>query len=518
MPLDKHLPRLDDRRFDDILAEIRTRIPRYTPEWSPVWTDLNDSDPGITLAQLFAWMSDMLLYRLGQTPELNYIKFLQMVGIELRSAQPAQVEITFGTKKDFPASFVSVPARTQVSAEDPAGGSPIVFETERPLVALTAQLVSLQTYDSGVYTPVTEVNAAAEEGFDPFGTFPQKDGALLLGFDANKPFDRETIDLAFFSLLDGPSAEFVSCASPGGSFASAKIEWQCWNGTGWTALGLIKDETLALMCTGHVVLRAPVKGEWVSAVLGVDATPRYWMRGVLTKVQYERPPRLLAIRTNTAPARQVATIRDEVVGGSNGRRDQIFTLRQTPILEGSLRLEVDEGDGFVEWAQVDDFFASGPQDLHYALDPTSGTIRFGDGLTGAIPVANSNLPGGNVVAREYRHGGGKAGNVGPGLAKTLVRAIAGIDDAKVGNLLPALGGRDEEGLDEAKKRAPVSIKSRDRAVTVEDYEAFASQAANVARAKALPLVHPSYPNVKVPGSITIIVVPDSDDPAPKPSE
>ena len=55
-----------EKRFDDIVTEARTRIPRYTPEW----TDLNDNDPGITLVQLFAWMSDMLLYRLGQVPEL----------------------------------------------------------------------------------------------------------------------------------------------------------------------------------------------------------------------------------------------------------------------------------------------------------------------------------------------------------------------------------------------------------------------------------------------------------------
>jgi predicted phage baseplate assembly protein len=55
-------------------------------------------------------------------------------------------------------------------------------------------------------------------------------------------------------------------------------------------------------------------------------------------------------------------------------------------------------------------------------------------------------------------------------------------------------------------------------VTNEDYEHLAMQAANVRRAKALPLFHPGFPGVKVPGVITVIVVPDSDDPAPTPSE
>ncbi len=72
-------PVIDDRRYDDLVAEARTRIPRYTPEW----TDLNDNDPGMAVVQLLAWMTELLIYRLGQVPELNYLKFLELLGIEL---------------------------------------------------------------------------------------------------------------------------------------------------------------------------------------------------------------------------------------------------------------------------------------------------------------------------------------------------------------------------------------------------------------------------------------------------
>src|SRR5688572_32858076 len=113
MPLASNFPRIDDRRFDDLVAELRTRIPRYTPEW----TDLNDSDPGITLAQLFAWLSDMLLYRMGRVPELNYIKFLELIGVELTTAQPAAADITFAVDDTWPQATVLVPRRIQVSAE-----------------------------------------------------------------------------------------------------------------------------------------------------------------------------------------------------------------------------------------------------------------------------------------------------------------------------------------------------------------------------------------------------------------
>jgi predicted phage baseplate assembly protein len=152
------------------------------------------------------------------------------------------------------------------------------------------------------------------------------------------------------------------------------------------------------------------------------------------------------------------------------------------------------------------------------LNRTTGEIRFGDGRNGNIPVANPENPEGNIVAREYRFGGGKQGNVAAGAIKTLTTSIDGIATNAVANLLAADSGRDEETLDEAKKRAPHAIRSRYRAVTAEDFELLAMEASSIKRAKALPLYHPDFPGVKVPGVVTIIVVPDGDGPSPTPSE
>ena len=73
MPLE--LTNLDDRTYDDLLAEAISLIPNYAPEW----TNHNPSDPGITLIELFAYFTEMLLYRLNRVTEPNVISFLKLL-------------------------------------------------------------------------------------------------------------------------------------------------------------------------------------------------------------------------------------------------------------------------------------------------------------------------------------------------------------------------------------------------------------------------------------------------------
>src|SRR5262249_23471183 len=96
----------------------------------------------------------------------------------------------------------------------------------------------------------------------------------------------------------------------------------------------------------------------------------------------------------------------------------------------------------------------------------------------------------------------------------------GIDNNGVSNLFASCGGGGEETLDEAKRRAPGTIKSRCRAGTADDFEYLATQAADVKRAQAPPLYHPAFPGVSGPGVATVIVVPDGgpQNPMPLPSD
>jgi predicted phage baseplate assembly protein len=518
MPLDEHLPVLDDRTYDSIIAEMRSRIARYTPEWDPVWTDLNESDPGITMLQVFAWLGEMLAYRMNQVPALTYLKFLQLLGVELRPAEPARVQITFPVRANATEPVVMVPRGTQVIAETPGGGPPLVFEAERALSCVKARVQALLAFDGYAYTDITAANTAAT-GYLPFGPTANAGSALLLGFDAAEPFPGAELTLyAWAAEPAGGSGGAVRCGAPAGAaLAPATLSWQYWDGYGWSPLTVLADETATLTRSGRIVVRTPADA-LATAVIGPVTAPLFWLRLSVERSQYERPPSLLAIQPNTMTLTQMETVREEVLGGSTGRRDQTFQVDQTPLLADSLALAVDQGTGTEPWTEVADFYASGPGDRHYVVNRTTGEIRFGDGVHGAIPVANAANPGANVVASEYRYGGGSAGNVPAGKLRALRSAVEGIDDAGVVNVMPSYGGQDEETLDEAKQRAPASIRSRERAVTSDDFELFATQAAGVARAKAFPLRHPEFPAVDVPGVVTVVVVPRSASPKPVPSE
>lgn len=532
MPLEA--PNLDDRDFQDIVAESRALIPRYAPEW----TNHNDSDPGIALLQLQAWMTDIILYRLNRVPERNYIKFLQLLGIELQPRVPATTELTF-TLGDPTLDHVIIPKASQVAAAEPdEAGDPIIFETDEALIALGAELAAIQVYDGVSYSIKTNANTAVDQTYHPFGVYAREGSALLLGFRFAGPFTEQQINLAVV-VHDAAESDSAACNLQLDTLPlAATLVWEYWNGTEWKQINIDKDETQAFSLTGHVYLPGPGTRA-VTAVVGDVAEALYWFRCRLDKSQYEVVPELQLVHTNTVAATQAITINDEVLGGSNGRPDQTFRLATTPVVPlaaprqvtgaggdsftvTDLQLEVNErpaagiDPGFEIWRQVDDFSGSGPDDPHFVLNRTTGEIRFGNGTNGRIPVANPANPNGNIVARVYRSGGGVRGNTGADTLTNLLTFVADVEG--VTNHFAAAGGADEETVDAAKRRAPAMLKSRDRAVTAEDFEYFARETPGVAvrRARALPLVHPQFDGIQVPGVVTVIVVPESDDPRPMP--
>ena len=84
-------PDLDDRRFQQLVDDAK----RMVMARCPTWTDHNVSDPGVTLIETFAYMTDVLLYRLNRVPDRLYLKFLELIGLQLFPATSARTGVTF---------------------------------------------------------------------------------------------------------------------------------------------------------------------------------------------------------------------------------------------------------------------------------------------------------------------------------------------------------------------------------------------------------------------------------------
>ena len=92
MPI--QLPAIDDRDHAALVRDTLALAALHAPEW----THTGPSDPGVTLVELFAFMAESLLYRANLIPERNRLKFLQLLGIGLRPAQPAQALVQFSNE------------------------------------------------------------------------------------------------------------------------------------------------------------------------------------------------------------------------------------------------------------------------------------------------------------------------------------------------------------------------------------------------------------------------------------
>ena len=479
-------PDLDDRTFQDLVDEAKRLIPTYCPEW----TNHNLSDPGIALVELFAWMTEMTLYRLNQVPDRLYVKFLDLVGIELFPPSPASTDLTFWLSGPNE-QLVVVPAGTQVGTGPGGTSAPIVFMTALDLRIVVPELVAFVTgTESGRYNDVWDELRFGREGVPVFTTLTPGD-AFYLGFGAS--LEGNVIRLKVAATVEGLG---VDPHKP-------PLDWEAWTGEEWAPCGLYKDNTGGLNCDGEIVLLLPAE----HAPLTLGDQRAYWVRGRLDEPERDEPeyadtPVVRAVDVTvlggTVRAYHGEPAQAELLGTSDGSPAQRFLLRHRPVLPrrpGDSVVVTHRGEA-VPWHEVEDFSRSSPDDRHVVWDANDGEIRFGPSIRypdgkvrqhGAVPPKGADL-----TVTGYPYGGGMTGNVGAGTLKVLRTTIPYVD--RVENLRAATGGVDAETVENAKLRAPASVRTGQRAVTAADYERLSLEAdPRVARSRCLPATEPGAP-------------------------
>jgi len=600
------LPRLplDDRTYESILQDARRNIPKRLPEW----TDENAHDPGMTLLELFAWLSEMQQFYLSRVPDANRRKFLDLLGTSPKEAASARTEASFGNV----AAPVTLPKNTKLQAREET------FETEEQVRLVPMSIDRVVTRTEREANDMTASNLQGDVAYYAFGRDAGRGSHLYVALD-REPLLGQLVTLSV-QLIDSnnPRDERI--------VPSAKVSWKAYGldettqQPGWLPLETYEDETVHMTYSGRITFF------FESRLLPVivhpaNDRPRYWICCTLEEPGYEFPPRIDRLMLNTAMVEHRDTrsealdfncpglngwlltadsylgrygdlrvqVREEDgrwrewrrvagfeeagpedrcfavetradgsravrfgdgvrgwsppagkgnvrrihsdkefagqrwLGRSNGLPNQRFELFDLPVRrKEELLLQVGEpGDKpgewlWEDWLPVDNFDRSGPLDRHFVYDRELGEIRFGNDENGAIPACAEEP---NICLTVCVLGGGERGNIQPHLLTGWVHPEQKALGLTVTNAVYGSGGEEAESLADCISRLQIERLRPFRAVTNEDYEAIAKAmpGLKVARAHVIPAYAPGS-SAPSPGAVTVVVVPDNDQPTPMPSD
>jgi hypothetical protein len=336
-------PQLDDRNAAAVLAALQHRVPAYLPGWQP-----QPGGTGQAVLQIAARYAEVLHERLNAVPDKHLLAFLDLLGLNLVGARAARAPIVFAFAPPAPATLplpaaagnaipalaalgvpalappptpmpepplqLRVPAATQVAANDPGGGPPLVFETEEAISLAGAKLTQVVSLWPGrdTYGDHSEALAAAQ----PFALFQSTQTTPHVIYLAHDGYFALTgtakVEIAF---------DLLTTAS-----APLHTAWDYWDGQGWhpfgdpdlrpstnppaeepdaadtgtAAFAAVQDGTRGLTRGGIVTLRGDCLETKPTTVAGIEAN---WLRARLTTPLppdlSRRDPIVRTIRVNT---------------------------------------------------------------------------------------------------------------------------------------------------------------------------------------------------------------------------
>ncbi len=272
---------LDDKSYQDLMAEALAAIPLYSQEW----TNFNRSDPGITVLQNLSAFHVLQQATINEVTEEARRKLLALVGYQARQNRAASVLL------QAPGGGLTLPPQYPLRL----GG--LTFETEREIVCTDWGLAAVYVASQGGYQAISYL-LDAQTPAAVFGARPEVGVSLCCILDG-VPDTSRPITLWAQCPEDGVRNPFPPTGGP--SFA--KTRWQYYTGAGWQD-AQADDQTCGFLVSGSITLHLdqgdPIPFE-EAPVTGCA------LRCLLEEASYDRPPRLLTLAANLFPVRQWET-------------------------------------------------------------------------------------------------------------------------------------------------------------------------------------------------------------------
>lgn len=532
MPL--QLPKIDDRRYQDLLDEALSRISVHNPEW----TNFNRSDPGVTLIEIFAFMTESLLYRANLIPERNRLKFLQLLGVQLNPATSASGIVVFTNERGL-LQTITLNAGVEVSAGQ------IPFRTARGLDILPVEAgiyykrpikdadTEVQDYYRQLYASfqgaplednvdlqiyqTTALDGTNEQGVSLADDTMDNSVWIALLARENEPLDaaRKAIAGKILSLGIVPAYDQSAVVLNAGG-QQANTENSSWlkyqipkkPNEEWTLpteanqrIPQYKplDATATadvLKNPGIVEITLPTESElnyWQNLEpleMGADDFPPTledtkldarlitWLRVSAsdTAVKFK----ILWMGINASEISQRTRVTNEILPNGTGEPDQTAKLAHTPVVPQSVKMFMTIGERVEEWTEIDDLLSAGAEIP--APDPRQppGAKLLNQSSAKVFTINNE--------AGEIRFGDGAHGERPPLGARISVSYDYGagilgnvgagsVDTSavlpaglKVVNPVRTWGGADSENVTDGEKQISRYLQHRERLVTVSDFE------------------------------------------------
>ena len=549
MPLP--VPNLDDRRFDDLVAEAKARLAGHLPEL----TQIAPGDPVHAFIDLFAWLTETIIYRANLIPERQRKVFLNLLQIPIRPAVPASGFVCIDASPNSLTLPEYLPAGTQLRAGKITLST--FNEVQPTCLSLGVLVKELLTPEDLEAMGMTLQDLHEQYGLRS-GEMPKPFRARQFAMNQETLSMGNTLDQSFYLACIAPKALAERLGALRTSLSGLRFNigiapadalqeddfivdgestlyprhlvWEMISEgpdgtTRFLPLEVIRDSSMGGRKNGVVTLRLPSNPDLFNDFANADPMfngTNSFPPAPEDDEQAERVAFWLRLRSPDEPDLKLSYLgvnavdiiaqgqrSDLLIGTGTGLPEQVLQLPDTNIDSNSLELQVEENGAWVTWQGMDFTAGQGEDARVYRLDAASGLVYFGDGLdSGMRPVK-----GARIRAASYRCGGGLAGNLASGQIKEIVDGSARL---RVRHEWPLSGGRDAESLAQAENRIPQYLTHRNRAVTATDFQALClnNPVNPVARAEVkegfLPGATLAAAQRDVPGAISLFVLPPTE--------
>ena len=351
---------LNDKTYEELLAEAVAQIPLYSSEW----TNFNLSDPGITLLQ------NLTVFQLLQQEAINTVtdevrrKLLKLMGYTARENQAAAI-------------LAQAPA--QGGPLLPAGyqlwSGTIPFETTAPAALNPWGLAAVYTTTAaGSRDVLPLLDPATEMTTYPFGKEPQAGNCLTLVL-SGVPEMGEPLYLWFQAAEEELRTPFSDAAEIP---AFSRVRWQYWTDRGWQEIPSVRDETMGFVRSGCVKLQLEedLPAQWKEQSVQGCA-----LRCLLETADYDRTPRLQALAAHLFPLEQRET---RVRCCSCPGAERVELLGRLPLLGNWLVFcQEEEGGPYYLYRELP--AAGGRGRFYQAETDFEGVVLQFDPAFGAVP-------------------------------------------------------------------------------------------------------------------------------------